>query len=116
MAEHEWVKEFPGVAVVSDTSGIIIEMNDKAAEWFADRGGRELMGKSLFGYHQEPSQSKIRELLETRRGNVYTIERDGMRRLIYQSPWYRNGTVAGLVQLLLEVPEEIPHFVRTASE
>jgi sensor histidine kinase regulating citrate/malate metabolism len=116
MAEHEWVKEFPGVAVVSDTSGIIIEMNDKAAEWFADKGGRELLGKSLFDYHLEPSQSKIKELLETRGANVYTIERDGAMRLIYQSPWYRNGTLAGLVQLVLQVPSAIPHHFRAPSE
>ena len=116
MAEHSWVKEFPGPVIVSDAGGIIIELNDKAVEWFANRGGRELLGKSLFDVHLQPSQVKIKELLETKESNVYTIEKDGVRRLVYQSPWYRDGELAGLVELLLEVPTEIPHHVRAPSE
>ncbi|MGD0766244.1 MAG: PAS domain-containing protein [Dehalococcoidia bacterium] len=112
MAEHEWVKEFPGVAVVSDTSGIIIEMNDKAVQWFANRGGKKLLGKSLLEVHPEAAQGKIRRLLETKEKNVYTIGREGVRTLIYQSPWYRDGKFAGLMELLLDVPSEIPHHVR----
>ncbi len=112
MPQHSWVKEFPGPVVVSDAGGIIIEMNDKAVEWFASRGGKGLVGKSLFDVHLQPSQGKIKDLLEMKEANVYTIERDGVRRLVYQSPWYRDGEFAGLVELLLEVPTEIPHHVR----
>jgi len=32
--------------------------------------------------------------------------------LIYQSPWYQNGEFAGLVEISLEIPEQMPHFVR----
>ena len=116
MAENSWVREFPGAVVVSDAGGTIVEMNDKAGEWFASRGGKGLLGKSLLDVHQEASQGKIGRLLETREANVYTIERDGVRSLVYQSPWYRDGTLAGLVELLLEVPSEIPHHGPTASE
>ncbi|MGD0115955.1 MAG: PAS domain-containing protein [Dehalococcoidia bacterium] len=116
MAENEWVKGFPAPVVVSDVGGTIVEMNAKAVEWFANRGGRDLLGKSLFEVHQEPSQSKIKELLGTKGTNVYTIERDGVRTLVYQSPWYRDGTLAGLVELLLAVPPEIPHHVRAPKE
>ena len=35
-----------------------------------------------------------------------------MRKLIYQSPWYRDGAYAGFVELSLEIPAEMPHFVR----
>ncbi len=116
MAENEWVKEFPEPVIVSDLDGKIVEMNDKAVEWFANRGGRDLLGKSLFEVHLEPSRSKIKELLQSGETNVYTIERDGVRRLVCQSPWYRNGALAGLVELLLEVPSEIPHHVRVPKE
>jgi len=112
MAENDWVKEFPVPVVVADAKGAIVEMNAKAVEWFANRGGRDLLGKSLFEVHQEPSQGKIKELLETKQANVYTIERDGVRTLVYQSPWYRDGALAGLVELLLAVPPEIPHHAR----
>jgi len=116
MAENDWVKGFPAPVVVADLDGKIVEMNAKAAEWFANRGGRDLLGKSLFEVHQEPSQGKIKELLKTKETNVYTIERDGVRTLVYQSPWYRDGALAGLVELLLAVPPEIPHHVRAPRE
>jgi PAS domain-containing protein len=116
VAEDSWVKEFPGPVVVSDTAGIIVEMNDRAVEWFADRGGRELVGKNLLEVHREQAQAKIRQMLETRENNVYTIEKDGVRVLIYQSPWYRDGKFAGLAEFGLEIPLEIPHHVRTKSE
>ena len=91
MVEGSWVKEFPGPVVVCDTVGIIIEMNDRAVEWFADKGGRELVGKNLLEVHREQAQAKIGQMLQTQENNVYTIEKDGARVPIYQSPWYRDG-------------------------
>ena len=35
-----------------------------------------------------------------------------VRKLIYQAPWYRDGVHAGLVELSLELPADMPHFVR----
>ena len=45
--------------------------------------------------------------------NVYTIEKHGIKKLIYQAPWYRDGEFAGLVELAIELPAELPHFVRS---
>jgi len=115
MAEDAWVKEFPGTVVVSDTAGTIVNMNDAAAKWFADKGGRELIGKSLFEVHKEASQEKIRAMIASKATNVYTIERECVRYLIFQSPWYRDGTLAGLVEFVLQVPEEIPHHARPSE-
>jgi len=116
MADGSWVKEFPGFVVVSDVAGVIIDMNDRAVEWFADKGGRELIGRSLLDVHKEPSQDKIKGMMASNRTNAYTIEKGGIRVLIYQSPWYRDGKFAGLVEFGLEVPLEIPHHVRTPRE
>jgi transcriptional regulator with PAS, ATPase and Fis domain len=116
MTESSWVKEFPGPVVVCDTAGIIVEMNERAVKWFADKGGRELVGKNLLEVHREQSQAKIRQMLATQENNVYTIEKDGARVLIYQSPWYRDGKFAGLVEFGLEIPLEIPHHVRATVE
>jgi hypothetical protein len=52
-------------------------------------------------------------LLAAREKNVYTIEKNGVKKLIFQSPWYKDGKYAGLVELSLEIPFELPHFVRT---
>jgi hypothetical protein len=54
----------------------------------------------------------VQELLTSGRSNVYTIEKGGIKKLIYQSPWYENGKYAGLVELSLPIPKEMPHFVR----
>lgn len=52
-------------------------------------------------------------MLEMQKKNIYTIEKDGVKKLIYQSPWYKDGQYAGFVELALEIPFEMPHFVRT---
>ena len=47
MAEYSWVKGFAGAVTVCDASGIILEMNDRAAQLFAEDGGRALIGKNV---------------------------------------------------------------------
>ena len=110
--EYAWVKEFPGGVTVCDTDGTILGMNDKAAIIFEEDGGRTLIGKNVFDCHPEPARSELQQLMEARQRNVYTIEKKGVKKLIYQSPWYQNGAYAGFFELSLEVPFELPHFVR----
>jgi len=112
MPENAWIKEFPGAVTICGPEGIILEMNDKAAESFKEDGGRALIGKNVFDCHPEPAQSKLKRLLEDRRPNVYTIEKNGVKKLIYQSPWYLDGQYAGFFEMSLEIPFEMPHFVR----
>jgi transcriptional regulator with PAS, ATPase and Fis domain len=107
-----WMKEFPGAITVCDRDGIIVEMNDKAAQTFETDGGMALLGHSVLDCHPEPARGKLRHLLETQSANVYTIEKHGVKKLIYQTPWFRDGEFAGLVELSLELPADIPHFDR----
>jgi transcriptional regulator with PAS, ATPase and Fis domain len=110
--EYSWVKQFPGAVTVCDPEGIIIEMNDRAALTFKEDGGRALIGKNVFDCHPEPARSELADLMKARQRNVYTIEKNGVRKLIYQSPWYRDGEYAGFIELSLEIPFEMPNFVR----
>jgi len=87
-------------------------MNDKSIRTFENSGGAALIGSSLFECHPEPARTKLKELLRAGRTNVYTIEKQGIKKLIYQSPWYEQGEYRGFVELSLEIPAEIPHFVR----
>ena len=50
--------------------------------------------------------------MNEKKPNVYTIEKNGIKKLIYQSPWFENGEMKGLVELSLEIPFEMPHFIR----
>lgn len=109
---HEWIKEFPGAITVCDPQGIILEMNERSAEVFKEDGGTALIGSNLFDCHPEPARSKLKALMERQERNVYTIEKKGVKKLIYQTPWYREGEYAGFVELSLEIPTELPHFIR----
>jgi hypothetical protein len=110
--EYSWVKEFPGAVTVCDPEGIIIEMNDKAVITFKEDGGRALIGKNVFDCHPEPAQRELAGLMKARQHNIYTIEKNSVKKLIYQSPWYLDGKYAGFIELSLEIPLEMPHFVR----
>ena len=113
MAEkNEWVREFPAAVTVCDTEGRIIEMNGRSAEGFAADGGAGLVGTNVLDCHPEPSRSKLRKMMDERRPNVYTIRKRGKKKLIYQSPWFRDGVYAGFVELSLEIPWDMPHFDR----
>ncbi len=110
---HEWIKEFPVAITVCDRDGIITEMNDKAIRTFAAYGGKELIGKSLYDYHPAHCNDKIRQMLLTGETNAYTIEKNGIKKLIYQQPLKENGEICGVVEMSLELPEEMPHHVRS---
>lgn len=109
---NAWVDEFPFAVTVCDARGIITEMNDAAAASFLDSGGRDLIGSDLLACHPEHAQRLVKDLLTTPRPNIYSIEKGGKRKLIVQSPWYREGQFAGIVELSIGLPEVIPHFNR----
>ena len=112
MTHHPWVQAFSGAVTVCDPDGVILEMNDKALQAFADQGGAALIGTNMLDCHPEPARTKTRELLDSRRTNVYTIEKRGQKKLIYQAPWYQGGQYRGFIELSLELPAEMPHFIR----
>ena len=110
--EFAWIKEFPGAVTVCDPQGIIIEMNDNSEKVFREDGGRDLIGKNVLDCHPEPARSELVIMMEKHQRNVYTIEKNGVKKFIYQSPWYLKGEYAGFIELSLEVPFDMPHFVR----
>ena len=109
----DWTKEFPSSILLCDKNGTITEMNEKAALTFADDGGYGLIGKNLFKCHTDESNKKVKKIMEEKKPNIYTIEKNGIKKLIYQSPWFESGELKGLVELSLEIPFEMPHFIRT---
>jgi transcriptional regulator with PAS, ATPase and Fis domain len=112
MNDFDWITDFPNAVTVCDLQGIVLAMNDRAAAGYREYGGSNLVGKSLIGCHPEPSQSRLLRLLQTGERNVYTIEKNGIRKLIHQAPWYHNEQRCGMIELVLEIPPAIPHFVR----
>ena len=112
MNSLDWIQDFPGAVTVCDTHGIILEMNKAAEKVFSSDGGRGLIGSNALDCHPQPARDKMQALLDTQGTNVYTIEKNAKKKLIYQAPWYKDGVFAGLVELSLELPAELPHFIR----
>jgi transcriptional regulator with PAS, ATPase and Fis domain len=112
LAAPNWTTEFPGSITVCDLRGIVLEMNEKAAAMYTRHGGTELIGKNLFDCHPEPARSKLQQLLDTGKSNVYTIEKNRTKKLIYQAPWFQDGQRRGMVELAFEVPFDPSHFIR----
>ena len=112
MTDSNWTKSFPGSIIVCDTEGIILEMNDRAAHSYREEGGAELIGTNVLDCHPKAARAKLKQMLETQQANVYTIEKKGRKMLIYHTPWYQDGVYAGFVEMALDLPDDMPHFVR----
>ncbi len=106
------IEGLPCAMTICDKQGKILYMNRKATETFSKWGGNSLIGQSLFDCHSYESQEKIKHIIEHGETNAYTIEKDGIRKLIYQTPWFVEGKVEGLVELSLVIPETMPHHIR----
>ena len=50
--------------------------------------------------------------METSGTNCYTISKNGLRKMIYQTVWKKGGQVAGLVEISIVLPEDMPHYDR----
>lgn len=112
MQKHKWVDEFPGAVTVCDPDGVTLEMNDRASRMFRDQGGAALVWTNLFDCHPEPALAKLKRVMEQKSPNVYTIEKKGIKKIIYQTPWYIDGNYNGFVEIVMDLPEAVPHFIR----
>jgi transcriptional regulator with PAS, ATPase and Fis domain len=110
--QHEWVEGFSGAITVCALDGTILEMNAKSEKTFEKDGGRALLGNDVRACHPPAARAKLDGLLSSGKANAYTIEKGRVRKLIYQAPWYKDGKMAGLVEISLEIPERMPHFKR----
>jgi hypothetical protein len=108
----DWARELPVAITVCDQHAIILYMNQKSIDTFENSGGVTLIGKSLFDCHATRSSEIIKELLITGKNNIYTIEKNGLKKLICQVPWYIEGNIGGLVEISIQLPENMPHFIR----
>ena len=90
-------------------------MNDKSAKTFENSGGKNLIGTNVIDCHPEPAKSKLIEMMKTQTSNHYTIEKNGIKKIIHQSPWFENNIYKGFVEISIEIPFEMPNFIRKPS-
>ena len=111
---NDWIKTAPLAVTVCDENGMITEMNAKAGETFKKHGGPNLVGSNLLDCHPEPARTRLKNMLAdpATKPNAYTIDKNGVKKLIYQFAYQKDGVSAGLVELSLEIPLTMPHFIR----
>lgn len=107
-----WADGFTGAITVCDREGMVVYMNELSKKQFAkyDEGG--LIGKSLIDCHPEPARTMLKKMLAEPTPNSYTIEKNGIRKMIHQTPWIEDGEFKGVVEISFEIPMELPHHRR----
>ena len=106
-----WADEVNYAVTIADRDCRIIYMNTRSRETFC-KNGEELVGKNLMDCHPEHARAIIRKLLKDGGSNAYTITKNGVNKLIFQSAWKIDGKIAGLVETSMVLPENMKHFDR----
>lgn len=102
-----WADELNCAVTVCDTEGTVLYQNIRSTQVNGD-----MRGQSLIPCHNERSRQIIKRLLAEGGTNAYTIEKRGIRKQIYQTVWRADGEVRGLVELSMEIPADMPHYIR----
>lgn len=107
-----WADGFNGAITVCDRKGIVVYMNDFSKQQFVKYGGDNLIGESLIDCHPEPSRTKLLEMLKKPIENSYTTEKNGIKKMIHQSPWMENSEFKGIVEISFEIPNPTPNHLK----
>jgi len=108
----DWAEKVSFAVTICDENADVVYMNAKSRSTFASHGS--MIGKNLKECHPQHAWEKIRHMLDTGESNTYTITKNGIKKIIHQSPWYREGSdkPAGLVEISIILPETVPHYDR----
>jgi len=110
--KKEWMHSLDAAITVCDKDGVIVYMNRKSIETFEKDGGKKLMGTNLMLCHSPEAAKKIQEMLISQKENVYTIEKNGIKKLIVQKPVFDHGNFDGLIEMSIILPANMLHFDR----
>lgn len=111
-ADHSWMEEMPAAVTVTSADGTIIAMNARAREAYAS--GRSLVGTNVFDCHPEPARRALARLYERQAASHYTVTRGGERKIVHHLPTFEDGRFAGIVEIVIPLPDDLPHFDRDA--
>ena len=92
--------------------GTILDMNAKSRKTFLKPGEEDIIGHNVLDCHPEPARSMLEDMLKNPRTNIYTVEKEGLKKLIFQTPWYDGKEYAGFMELSIVLPADIPNRVR----
>ncbi|HJA99379.1 MAG TPA: PAS sensor protein [Candidatus Alistipes avicola] len=103
-----WAEDTNCAITACDTEGVVIFMNKQSILVNGD-----MRGKNMLPCHNERSRGIIDRLIKEGGTNAYTIDKKGVRKMIYQTAWrHEDGTVGGLLEISMPIPAEMPHYIR----
>lgn len=108
-----WADEVDYAVTIADKNCNIIYMNCRSKATFC-KNGENLIGKNLMDCHPPHAREIIKRLLEHGGSNTYTITKNGVNKLIFQSAWKIDGEIGGLVETSMVMPKDMKHFDRDA--
>jgi transcriptional regulator with PAS, ATPase and Fis domain len=113
-----WAEGLSEVAItVTDENGKFIDMNKCSKIVNLKDSSKTVVGKDISECHTQRSNDIIKHIVESHTPNVYTITKKGRKKLIYQSPWFKeDNSFGGLVEISIFLPDNIPHFDRDAKK
>ncbi len=109
---NQWPDILSASITVADADGTITYMNAASAQVFAADGGLQLLGTNVLDCHSEPSRTKLANMYKDRKPNHYTIEKNGLRKIIHQMPLFDGEKFQGYVEISIPIPNQMPHFNR----
>jgi hypothetical protein len=112
MGPTDWLDGVDITISGCDAEGTTNYLNVRGAEAFEKEGGYALLGTDMRDCHPGATRQLFEDLLASRQLQAYTIEKQGKRKLVYQVPVVREGVFQGYVELVLPLPETLPHLVR----
>ena len=107
----KYFQEADIAVTVCDREGRIIDMNNQSREVNL-KPGQELIGANVLDCHPEPARTMLEDMMRNERKHVYTIEKYGLKKLIYPIPWYEDGQDMGFMELSMVIPFEMDHKIR----
>lgn len=106
-----WAEDIDAAVTVCDKEGKVLYMNQRSRNTFS-KDGSSMVGQNLMPCHSERSKAIIHDMIENNHSHCYTISKIGLRKLIFQTPWRKDGNVEGLVEISIVLPDEMPHYDR----
>lgn len=111
---ENWANGLDEVAItITDENGNYIDMNNTSKIVNLKDVNKTVVGQNIKVCHNQRSMQIINDMMTSNKKNIYTITKNGRRKLIYQAPWHKeDGSFGGLVELSMFIPEQMPHFDR----
>ena len=113
--KRDYFEDADVAVTICAKDGIILDMNSKSRRTFLKQG-QDITGRNVLDCHPEPARTMLAAMLDEPRTNVYTVEKEGVKKLIFQTPWYDDGEYAGFMELSMVLPKVIPNRVRKPKD